>query len=444
MATKKSGNAVSQAMENVGEKASEIGAAIAKKAEPMVKAVKKRAAAVSKSVSEGVAAARKRVAAAKKKSAPKKAGKKAAKKATKKAAKKTARKSTEEGREEGRREEGGPQGAGPQGREEDRRTQGPGQARGEEGAGPQGGEEVRGTQVGKISRRASRDSSTQHARPKTAVPIAEKAPPPPLAGGGHGPGPPFPHRAPGTAAGTTEMPGVVGSMTIKINKKIKAYSVQKPEDKAAAAAAAAPAPVAAIAPAEPVSNIVQMHEKVERPEVLIGSTYKIKSPLVEHAMYVTINDIVLNQGTAHELRRPFEVFINSKNMDHFQWIVALTRIMSAVFRKGGDVAFLVEELKAVFDPRGGYFKAGGLYMPSIVAEIGSVLETHLRGIGLLTRPELDANQRALVADKRAAVEAAGPSAPAADGFPIGATACGKCQARALVLLDGCQTCLNCG
>src|SRR3546814_19667265 len=80
-----------------------------------------------------------------------------------------------------------------------------------------------------------------------------------------------------------------------------------------------------------------MHERVERPEVLIGSTYKIKTPLVEHAMYVTINDIVLNPGTEHELRRPFEVFINSKNMDHFQWIVALTRIMSAVFRKGGDV-----------------------------------------------------------------------------------------------------------
>ena len=91
---------------------------------------------------------------------------------------------------------------------------------------------------------------------------------------------------------------------------------------------------------------------------------KIKSPLVEHAMYVTINDIVLNAGSEHEQRRPFEIFINSKSMEHFQWIVALTRIMSAVFRKGGDVTFLVEEMKAVFDPKGGYFKAGGVYMPS--------------------------------------------------------------------------------
>ena len=129
-----------------------------------------------------------------------------------------------------------------------------------------------------------------------------------------------------------------------------------------------------------------MHELLERPDVLLGSTYKIRSPLVEHALYVTINDIVLNRGTADESRRPFEVFINSKNMDHFQWIVALTRILSAVFRKGGDVGFLVEEMQAVFDPRGGYFKPGGVYMPSIVAEIGSVIGTHLRGLGMLEPP----------------------------------------------------------
>jgi hypothetical protein len=127
-------------------------------------------------------------------------------------------------------------------------------------------------------------------------------------------------------------------MAIKINSKIKSYSVQTPEEKAAAEAGKA---AAAELKAFPVAEIIQMHEKVERPESLVGSTYKIKSPLVEHAMYVTINDIVLNPGTNHELRRPFEVFINSKNMDHFQWVVAITRIMSAVFRKGGDVTFLV-------------------------------------------------------------------------------------------------------
>ena len=246
-------------------------------------------------------------------------------------------------------------------------------------------------------------------------------------------------------------------MAIKISKKIKSYSVATLDDKAAtpvsAPVAAAPAPL-------PTAEIIQMHERVERPESLIGATYKIKSPLFEHALYVTINDIVLNPGTEHELRRPFELFINSKNMEHFQWIVAITRIVSAVFRKGGDVTFLVEEMKAVFDPRGGYFKAGGVYMPSIVAEIGSVIEEHLKSIGLIVDPGLSDAQRALIAEKRSAYEnrskknpdvSAAPAiggdiAVTGDGtsFPPSATMCGKCNTRAVIIMDGCQTCLNCG
>ena len=241
-------------------------------------------------------------------------------------------------------------------------------------------------------------------------------------------------------------------MPISITQKIKNYAVVKPEDKAPAAATPA-------APPKPrQAEVIQMHESVERPETLIGSTFKIKSPLFEHALYVTLNDIVLNQGTPHELRRPFEVFINSKNMDHFQWIVALTRIISAVFRKGGDVTFLAEEMKAVFDPRGGYFKAGGVYMPSIVAEIGAVIEQHMKNIGLIVDPEMDEGTRKLIAEKRAAYEAGGSKAKggtkdsdasaetleSAGGFPPGATMCGKCNTQALVLMDGCQTCLSCG
>ncbi len=247
-------------------------------------------------------------------------------------------------------------------------------------------------------------------------------------------------------------------MSIKIDQKITGYNVVKPEDKAVA-------PVAPAAAKEPrQAEVIQMHESVERPETLVGSTFKVKSPLFEHALYVTINDIVLNAGTRHELRRPFEIFINSKNMDHFQWIVALTRLMSAVFRKGGDVTFIVEELKAVFDPRGGYFKAGGVYMPSIVAEIGAVIEQHMKNIGLIHDPEMDEGTRKLIAEKRAAYEAAGakknPDAAAvpvgaasaaiashdaeSSGFPPGATLCAKCNTQALVLMDGCQTCLNCG
>jgi hypothetical protein len=150
-----------------------------------------------------------------------------------------------------------------------------------------------------------------------------------------------------------------------------------------------------------------MHENVERPEMLLGATYKIKTPLSDHALYITVNDMVLNPGTEHEHRRPFEIFINSKNMDHFQWIVALTRIISAVFRKGGDVTFLVEELHSVFDPKGGYFKKGGKYMPSLVAEIGDVIETHMRMIGMLDNGDLDEHQRKHIAEARAKYEGKG-------------------------------------
>src|ERR1043166_7306092 len=191
-------------------------------------------------------------------------------------------------------------------------------------------------------------------------------------------------------------------MSTKIDKRIVKYRVEKPGDqaqKADAAKAATPET------ARKESNVVGRHEKVERPEMLLGSTYKIKTPVSDHAMYVTINDIVLNEGSEYEQRRPFEIFINSKNLDHFQWIVALTRIISAVFRKGGDVTFLVDELKAVFDPRGGYWQPGGKVMPSIIAETGHVIEKHLQASGLIRRTQLDAHQQKLVDEKRAAFEA---------------------------------------
>jgi hypothetical protein len=181
--------------------------------------------------------------------------------------------------------------------------------------------------------------------------------------------------------------------------------------------------------------------------MLLGSTYKIKTPLSEHSLYITINDMVLNPGTEHELRRPFEIFINSKNMDHFQWIVALTRIISAVFRKGGDVTFLVDELRSVFDPRGGYFKKGGKYMPSLVAELGDAIETHLISIGMLKDNNLDEHQQKLVDEKRALFEAEQKTAACDDAvsdFPAGSQLCAKCSTKAVIKMDGCMTCLNCG
>lgn len=223
-------------------------------------------------------------------------------------------------------------------------------------------------------------------------------------------------------------------MAVKIDKKITKYNLVKPETDAAQTAQVLP-------------GVVHMHEKVERPEVLMGCTYKVKTPLSDHALYITINDMILNPGTEHEVRRPFEIFINSKNMDHFQWIVALTRIISAVFRKGGDVVFLIEELRSVFDPRGGYFKKGGKYMPSLVAEIGDVIESHLRMIGLLPSDGIDGRQRKFMDEKRAQYEAAVKATEevSADvSFPESASLCPKCQTKAMILMDNCFTCLNCG
>ena len=184
---------------------------------------------------------------------------------------------------------------------------------------------------------------------------------------------------------------IARKMSKKIDKKIVGYKVVSDDAKA-----------------EPIteadSNIIQMHEKVSRPETLSGSTYKIKTPLSDHAMYLTINDIILNEGSDHELRRPFEIFLNSKNMDQYQWISALTRVISAVFRKGGDCTFLVEELKAIFDPQGGYFKSGGRFMPSLVAEIGWAIEDHLEKIGLLKKAEIPAHQQKIMDEKRTEFE----------------------------------------
>jgi len=229
---------------------------------------------------------------------------------------------------------------------------------------------------------------------------------------------------------------------VKIEKKIVGYSVKQAEDNNVEA----PRPEFRREMTAGGAEVIRMHEKLERPEMLIGSTYKVKTPVSDHAMYVTINDIILNEGTEHEKRRPFEIFINSKNLDHYQWIVALTRIISAVFRKGGDVTFLVDELKAVFDPRGGYWKPGGKFMPSIIAELGYVVEKHLILIGLLSKVELDDEQKRLIEEKRAEFEASTKQQDAfsQSDYPEGAQLCAKCSTAAVVMMDGCMTCLSCG
>ncbi len=205
---------------------------------------------------------------------------------------------------------------------------------------------------------------------------------------------------------------------------------------------------------EPV--LVEMSENVERPEHLRGTTYKIKTPVSEHAMYVTINDMVLNEGTEFASRQPFEIFINSKNLEHYQWIVALTRVISAVFRKGGDVAFLAEEMQAVFDPKGGYWQKGK-FMPSLVAELGSVLHRHMQDLGMIQPSERALAARALIAEKKAqsgnVVKLQSTAAPepteaipphAASASAHSTKTCPACGFGGLISAGGCETCPDCG
>jgi ribonucleoside-diphosphate reductase alpha chain len=177
-------------------------------------------------------------------------------------------------------------------------------------------------------------------------------------------------------------------------------------------------------PASSQGDIVYIAEPLDRPQSLDGATYKLKWPDSSHAIYITVNDI-----TVGGKRRPFEVFINSKNMEHFAWTVALTRMISAVFRRGGDVSFVVEEMKAVFDPRGGAWM-NGKYIPSILAAIGGVIERHMVSIGFLSGEGMG-----LKTDPHAEVVnlegGRGPACPS----------CGQFEMR---MIEGCMTCASCG
>jgi ribonucleoside-diphosphate reductase alpha chain len=196
--------------------------------------------------------------------------------------------------------------------------------------------------------------------------------------------------------------------------------------RAPAPAADAPAPERQPAAAEGGDpSVVYMTQPLDRPEVLPGRTYKIKWPESDHALYITLNDVVQDGR-----RRPFEIFINSKNMEHYAWTVALTRMISAVFRRGGDVSFVVDELKAVFDPRGGAWM-GGSYKPSLLAAIGEVIEQHMIDIGFLSDRQNIAGEKAREA-LRQAVGAAPPRQ------------CQRCGQAAVVQQEGCDICTACG
>ncbi|SEO48839.1 ribonucleoside-diphosphate reductase class II [Rhodospirillales bacterium URHD0017] len=218
----------------------------------------------------------------------------------------------------------------------------------------------------------------------------------------------------------------------------KGCTTYRPNDVTGAVLEVKPAESKAVSlvPAARESGVVYIAQPLDRPEELPGRTYKIKWPGSDHAIYITIND-VMQDGR----RRPFEIFINSKNMEHYAWTVALTRMISAVFRRGGDVSFVVEELKAVFDPRGGQWMEGR-YVPSLLAAIGGVIERHLVEIGFLA--PADQPRITEAAEQRLRL-AAGAREPGGDG-PVAAALgqCPNCGAAALTHQEGCDVCLNCG
>jgi ribonucleoside-diphosphate reductase alpha chain len=228
--------------------------------------------------------------------------------------------------------------------------------------------------------------------------------------------------------------GCKGCTTYRPNEVTGAVLEVKP------ATAVVEAPRVALPVPATRDSVVYIAQPLDRPEDLPGKTYKIKWPGSDHAIYITINDV--KEG---ERQRPFEIFINSKNMEHYAWTVALTRMISAVFRRGGDVSFVVEELKAVFDPRGGQWMEGR-YVPSLLAAIGGVIERHLIEIGFLA--PADAPRLTEAAEARLALAAGsrepGEGGEGAGGPPAKMGQCPNCGAAALTHQEGCDICLNCG
>ena len=222
---------------------------------------------------------------------------------------------------------------------------------------------------------------------------------------------------------TTYRPNEVTGAVLEVRKEA-GEATQQPE-------LPLPAPQRQAKPADvyEAGGVVYMTQPLSRPEALPGNTYKIRWPESEHALYITLNDIVQDGR-----RRPFEIFINSKNMEHYAWTVALTRMISAVFRRGGDVSFVVEELKAVFDPRGGAWMEGR-YVPSLLAAIGDVIERHMIDIGFMpakrsATPELTERQVVNLA-------------PAEGEHPPRLAQCPKCGEAALIRVEDCDQCTNC-
>jgi ribonucleoside-diphosphate reductase alpha chain len=225
--------------------------------------------------------------------------------------------------------------------------------------------------------------------------------------------------------------GLKGCTTYRPNPVTGAVLAPVADPGKAPAKAARPALVEVV-PASERAGVVYMAPPLEREGVLAGYTYKLKWPGSDHAIYVTINDIEQSGR-----RRPFEIFINTRNLEHYAWTVALTRMISAVFRRGGDVTFVADELKAVFDPQGGHWVAGR-YVPSLLAAIGEVIETHMRRTGFLQQGE------ALPGDQLQRQEDAVAQSGSAVRRPARIKLCPRCSSADYVQREGCWVCDACG
>ncbi len=223
--------------------------------------------------------------------------------------------------------------------------------------------------------------------------------------------------------------GCKGCTTYRPNEVTGAVLAVKKEPQTREPELPLPAPAAKPADIYEAGGVVYMTQPLSRPESLRGQTYKIKWPDGEHAMYITINDVIQDGR-----RRPFEIFINSKNMEHYAWTVGLTRMISAVFRRGGDVSFVVEEMKAVFDPRGGAWM-GGKYVPSLLAAIGDVIEHHMIDTGFM--PARDSGPQE-IAQRQVA------NLPTAGAVAARMAQCPKCGEASLIRVEGCDQCTSCG
>jgi ribonucleoside-diphosphate reductase alpha chain len=240
--------------------------------------------------------------------------------------------------------------------------------------------------------------------------------------------------------------GLKGCTTYRPNPVTGAVLSRSTSESAAGARVQSPA-TPDLRPPAPKTSVVYMAQPLERDAALGGFTYKLRWPGSDHALYITINDIERDGhagGVPSARRRPFEVFINTKNLEHYAWTVALTRMISAIFRRGGDVTFVVEELKAIFDPQGGQWM-GGRYVPSLIAAIGEVIEGHMIRTGFLSDPDAAAREPA---EAPVALAGAQPAREPPQGGVLeagaGGRVCPRCSSRSLHRRDGCWVCNTCG